>query len=59
MIVNGYKRPVKIPARSVKADKAQALYLFRQLNANSARNNGFRPIYCLIIPQTASYNPLV
>ena len=58
MVVGGRRRPVGIPARSAGADKAQALYLFRQLNAGPIKGNRFRPIYCPVTPQTALYSPL-
>ena len=48
--MDSYKKPVKIPARSAKTDKTQALYLFRRLNVNLTKDNRFKSIYCLAIP---------
>ena len=58
IIIDNYKRSIGILARFIKADKAQALYLFRRLDTGLAKDNRFKPIYYLIIPQTAFYNPL-
>ena len=54
--MSGYKRPVEILDRSIKSDKAQALYLFGHLDTSLVKSTRFRPIYCLIIPQTAPYS---
>ena len=56
--MNGRKRFIEIPDRSAEADKAQALYLFRRLDADPIKGNRFRPIYCPVIPQTAPYSLL-
>ena len=58
VIIGDCKRLVKTPVKSVGANKAQALYLFRRLDAGPTKGNRFKPIYCPIIPQTAPYSPL-
>ena len=59
IIMDDYKKSIKILVRSAETDKAQALYLFRRLDTNLVKSNGFRLIYYLIVPQTALYSPLV
>ena len=58
IVKGGRKKSAEIQARFVKADKAQALYLFKRLNAGSVKNTKFKSIYCLIIPQTTFYSLL-
>ena len=59
IIIGGYKRFIEIPAKFAEADKAQTLYLFRRLDANLIKDNRFKFIYCPVIPQIVSYNPLI
>ena len=59
VIIDGCKRPIRISIKFIRADKAQTLYLFRQLDINLAKSTGFKLIYCLIIPQAVFYNPLI